>query len=150
MSKVLIVEDDLLMADCLEDVLVNAGYEVCGIATTVAEGIQMGKQCTPDLGIIDLGLSGGESGTDVAAALCPHGGFGVLYVTGNPEHPLLSDAQGVGCLAKPYSAASLIAALRYISGRMANASPLTVPVGLKTLSSYPSVVKESSASVLAV
>ena len=150
MSKVLIVEDDLLVADCLEDVLIDAGYEVCGIATTVAEGIRICQQCTPDLGVIDLGLSGGESGTDVAAALCPHGEFGVLYVTGNPEHPLLSEAQGVGCLAKPYSTATLIAALRYISGTMADASPLTVPVGLRMLSSYPSVASESPASVLAV
>jgi response regulator of citrate/malate metabolism len=35
MLKVMIAEDDLMMADMLEDVLVGNGYEVCGIARTV-------------------------------------------------------------------------------------------------------------------
>ncbi len=38
MSTVMIAEDDLLMADMLEEVLVANGYEVCGIARTVEEG----------------------------------------------------------------------------------------------------------------
>ena len=36
MSKVLIAEDDLMIADMVEQILVDAGYEVCGIARTVA------------------------------------------------------------------------------------------------------------------
>lgn len=37
MSTVMIAEDDLLIADMLEDALVAGGYEVCGIARTVKQ-----------------------------------------------------------------------------------------------------------------
>jgi DNA-binding response OmpR family regulator len=37
MSKVLIAEDDLMIADMIEKVLVDAGYEVCGITRTVGQ-----------------------------------------------------------------------------------------------------------------
>lgn len=128
MLKVLIVEDDFMIADCLEEILLEAGYEVCGIASGVTEAIQLGEQHHPDLGVIDLKLADGGYGTEVAAALCPRGGFGVLYATGNPEHPRFNDAEGEGCLAKPYSAKSVVAALHVVSDRMAK---------LPTLSAFP-------------
>ena len=37
MLKILIAEDDLMIADMSEDILVEHGYEVCGIARTVAQ-----------------------------------------------------------------------------------------------------------------
>jgi two-component system, response regulator PdtaR len=42
MLKVMIAEDDLMMADMLEDVLVEGGYEVCGIARTVEKAVELG------------------------------------------------------------------------------------------------------------
>ncbi len=113
--KVLIVEDDFMIADWLEEVLVAAGYEVCGIAGTVAAAIALGKQHRPDLGVIDVRLAQGGRGTEVAAALRRHGGFGVLYATGNTVYPVLSSAQGEGCIVKPYSGETLIAALHIVA-----------------------------------
>ncbi len=62
MLKVLIVENDAMIADYLEDVLVDAGYDVCGIASTVDEAIMMGHSFKPDLGVIDLRLADGRYG----------------------------------------------------------------------------------------
>jgi len=39
--KVLIAEDDSMIAGLMEDILVEYGYEVCGIASTVAEGVAL-------------------------------------------------------------------------------------------------------------
>ena len=58
--KVLIAEDDLLMADMLEDALVDNGYEVCGIARTVEKAVELGEKHRPDLAILDLRLEGGQ------------------------------------------------------------------------------------------
>lgn len=58
--KVLIAEDDLLIADMVEDILVAHGYEVCGIARTVAEAVALGSLNRPDLAVLDLRLA--ESG----------------------------------------------------------------------------------------
>jgi len=141
MPKVLIVEDDFMMADCLEEVLVTAGYEVCGIAGNVADAIRLGEQHEPDLGIVDLRLSDGSYGTDAVTALRrryrlgdhPHT-FGVLYATGNPRHPLILHAEGEGCIGKPYRMASLLVALQAVSDRIANVPvSLNLPKGFRML-----------------
>src|SRR3954452_21399971 len=128
MPKVLIVDDDLMIADCLEEILMDAGYEVCGIAGGVAEAIALAEQHQPDLAVIDLRLSNGELGTQVAAALCAGARLGVLYATGNPHHAGLKNAQGDGCIAKPYTSTSVVAALRIVGERMAK---------LPVLSAFP-------------
>lgn len=115
MTSVMIVDDDFMIADWLEEVLTDAGYEVCGVAGTVGDAIALGERLRPELGVIDMRLPDGGNGTDVATALRRHGRFGVLYATGNAEHPLLNDAVGEGCIAKPFSASSLIIALGIVS-----------------------------------
>ena len=115
MQQVLIVEDDVMIADYLEEMLVDAGYHICGNTGSVAEAIRIGEKSMPDLAVIDLRLSGGEMGTEVAAALCVDANLGVLYVTGNPDHVTLKSAAGHGCLAKPYTQMTVIAALRSVS-----------------------------------
>src|ERR1700681_237271 len=65
MLKVLIAEDDLMIADTAEEILVECGYEVCGIARTVAEGIALGLRHKPDLALIDLRLGDGGLGTAI-------------------------------------------------------------------------------------
>lgn len=135
MSKVLIVENDSIVAEFLEDTLLTAGYEVCGIARTAAEAITLGEQHRPELGVIDLCLSDGEYGTEVAAALRQQGRFGVLYATGNPDHPRLSRAQGEGCIAKPYLAISVLSALRIVGEKMSDRPISNFPRGFKLLGS---------------
>jgi CheY-like chemotaxis protein len=98
MSKVLIAENDLLLADMLEEDLLHAGYEVCGIARTVEEGIALGSRHDPDLALLDLRLASGGLGTEIAAQLDREGGLGILYATGNSEqiHLTRADGDGIG------------------------------------------------------
>jgi len=137
MLKVLIVEDELMIADFLEETLTDAGYEVCGIARTMATAIEIGERHNPDLGVIDLRLSGGECGTAVAAALRRRGDFGVLYATGNPDHVLLSQAEGEGCISKPYLGSNVVSALRVVSERRSNRPLSAFPHGLRLLGPTP-------------
>ena len=82
MPKVLIAEDDLMIAEMIEEILVNDGYEVCGIARTVAEGVELGRRHKPDLAVLDRRLADGGLGTEIAAQLSDLNHLGVLYVTG--------------------------------------------------------------------
>ena len=63
MVKVLIVEDDLMIADVAYEFLSASGYEVCGIARTVGEAVAFSKAHRPDLALIDLRLARGGIGT---------------------------------------------------------------------------------------
>lgn len=116
MLKVLIAEDDLFMADMLEEVLVDHGYEVCGIARTVDEAVAIGERHTPDLAILDVRLAEEGLGTDIAARL-HRPGLGILYATSNAENVGqigLTKADGDACLGKPYRPTDIIRALTIV------------------------------------
>jgi DNA-binding response OmpR family regulator len=113
MVKVLIVEDDLMLADFIEEMLVEQGYEVSGIARTVADAVALVRHSRPDLVILDLRLADGGLGTEVAAQLPLSGRPGILYVTGNMSQVALT--HGDACLAKPYRSADLLRGLEVVA-----------------------------------
>jgi two-component system, response regulator PdtaR len=114
MAKVLIVEDDLLIADLLEDVLVRAGYEVCGMSSTVSEAVGLCNLHQPDLAVIDMGLADDGHGTDIAARIGNRDKLGILYATGNAGHPGLTASDGDAYIIKPYQAADIVRALQLV------------------------------------
>jgi DNA-binding response OmpR family regulator len=134
MVKVLIAEDDLMIADMTEEMLVKQGYEVCGIARTVAEAVALGRRFEPDLALLDLRLADGGLGTEIAAQLGGRGKLGVLYASGNVSHTMLTAANGHACLAKPYRSADLMRGLQIVAEIVATgmASP-PFPRGFKLL-----------------
>jgi DNA-binding response OmpR family regulator len=139
--KVLIAEDDLMIADLAEEILVEAGYEVCGIARTVAEGVALARQHKPDLAVLDLRLADGGLGTEIAAELLPFGRLGVLYATGNISQVVLTTANGDACLSKPYSSTDLLRGLEIVAEIVANAKVLSLfPKGFQVLPPVSPVV----------
>ena len=115
MQKVLIAEDDLMIADMIEEILVNDGYEVCGIARTVGEAVELGRRHKPDLAVLDLRLADGGLGTEIAAQLSGLDHLGVLYATGNAAQVHLTAINGHACLTKPYVADDLLRGLKIVS-----------------------------------
>jgi DNA-binding response OmpR family regulator len=126
MSTVMIAEDDLMMADMLEDVLVAGGYEVCGIARTVEEGIELGDRCKPDLAVLDIRLAGGGLGTDIATRLHSRGGIGILYASGNSSQMGLTKDDGEALLRKPYRPDDVVRALKIVE-QIVNTSEASQP-----------------------
>ena len=115
MLKVLIAEDQLLTADLLEEVLVASGYEVCGIARTVDEGVALGELHQPDLAVLDVRLAKGDRGPDIARRLNSRGKFGVLYATGDDvRNSTLTRADGDASITKPYRPEDLVRALAIV------------------------------------
>ncbi len=95
--------------------MVAHGYDVCGIACTIAEAVALGHRHKPDLALIDLRLADGELGTEVAAKLSHQDGLGVLYATGNVMQIALTAANGHACLTKPYHGAELLRGLEIVA-----------------------------------
>jgi CheY-like chemotaxis protein len=122
--KVLIAEDDLMIADLADEILVGGGYEVCGIARTVAEAVALAQHHKPDLALLDLRLADGGLGTEIAAQLLPLGRLGVLYATGNISQVALTTADGDACLSKPYSSADLLRGLEIVTEIVATSKAL--------------------------
>jgi two-component system, response regulator PdtaR len=111
--KVLIAEDDLMIADMIEASLIDNGYEVCGIARTVAQGVSLGRQMRPDLAILDMRLADNGLGSEIAAQLRDGPRIGILYASAN-----VSQVKGLAdcdaCIAKPYDVNDLMRALKIV------------------------------------
>ncbi len=119
MLKVLIVEDELMIADLLELMLVDSGYEVCGIARTVDEGVALGNLHHPDLAVLDVRLALGGRGPEIARQLNSKGNFGVLYATGDDiRNSTLTAADGEASISKPYRSADVVRALEVVREMM--------------------------------
>ena len=130
--KVLIVEDDFLIADMAEEFLVQHGLEVCGIASTVEAAVALGRRHKPDLAMIDYRLADGGLGTEVGIRLRAAGDVGILYATGN--YAACADAVGEGSIGKPYSAEALIRSLEVVGDIRASGATLRpLPLGFRLL-----------------
>lgn len=115
MAKVLIAEDDIFIADLLEDAVREAGFDVCGVATTAADAIALGERYRPDLALLDVQLAEGGDGIEVAERLLQKMGVAILYTTGNCEQVLDRRARGIGCLAKPFTQSDAVLALSIVN-----------------------------------
>src|SRR5687768_17595715 len=99
--RILLVEDEPLVAFDNEHLLKDAGYEVVATVDTAEDAVRViGEAERIDLVLADLSLSGEGDGVQVAEAAHAKG-IAVLFVTGNC--PLEARHLAVGCLAKPYS-----------------------------------------------
>jgi DNA-binding response OmpR family regulator len=103
MSDVLIVEDDILIADMLQTVLEAEGYFVTDIARTVEEATLSVGRHQPDFAVIDVRLANGDLGTDIRACLSKDTRVPILFSTGSGSgDPVLTTAEGDAVLTKPY------------------------------------------------
>ena len=125
--RVLIVEDEALVAFDNEHMLVEAGYTVVATVDSVGRALQVIARRPLDLVLVDIVLSDAGSGFDVAKAAYERG-IGVLFVSG--FCPTEAKAFALGCLAKPYGPRDLIAALEAIEARFAGGTAKRLPRGL--------------------
>ena len=128
--KLLIVEDEALVAMLIEDTLIDIGHSVVGIADRVAEAIRIADRDRPDMALCDVKLLDGESGITVAEELAERG-IVCLFVSGNcpleVSHPLI-----VGCVAKPFRVHSIAQAVREAHAIAHGRPQGDIPLGMTT------------------
>jgi DNA-binding response OmpR family regulator len=126
--RILIVEDEPLVAFDNEHLLIDFGYEVVGTVDSLAEAVRvLAEEPAIDLVLSDIKLSGDGDGTDVARAAAAKG-VPVLFVTGNC--PIEARTLAIGCLAKPFSGRMLKNALQALDRTLSGETVKRVPVGL--------------------
>lgn len=110
MLKILIVEDEPLLADTLKRLIeLNPRFEVTAIADDLTTALEAVEERLPDLALVDLQLANATSGYSVAAKLHDLG-VACLFTTGRaPGFPLPDLA--IGCLEKPFQEEHLVRAL---------------------------------------
>ncbi|MCK2052831.1 response regulator [Methylobacterium sp. 37f] len=117
--RILVVEDEALIALELECLLDDLGHVIVGVAGSSVEAIALGQSTAPDVAFVDIHLVDGPTGVDVARALSADPHTTVVFMTANAKRIPDDFAGAVGVIAKPYSERVVAGALRYVADRRA-------------------------------
>lgn len=125
--RLLIVEDEPLVAFDAEHLLTDDGYDVVATVDRADEAIALINGATAiDLVLSDISLASG-TGMEVAEAAAA-AGIPLLFVSG--QCPVEAQALAYGCLAKPYAPRDLLLAIAAIEAVRGGQKPKRLPSGL--------------------
>ncbi len=104
-TKILIVEDESIVAKDIQHSLKKLGYAVAGICSTGEEAIKSAEELKPDLILMDIMLKGGMSGIDAAGRIRDKYNIPIIYLTAYADESTLSKAkvsEPYGYIIKPF------------------------------------------------
>ena len=131
MSSVVIVEDELIAAEYLKELLEGNGFDVLAIIDSGKEAIKKIPRLEPDIVLMDIMLKDSVSGSEVALSLkatAPH--IAILFLTAYTDDEMVNyaiDANSYGYLMKPYNESEIVNTLRVVSARANTAKQPTEP-----------------------
>lgn len=103
--RVLIVEDEPIIALELERIVQDAGHRPIGPVSTVEQALAHAPRA--DAALVDLGLADGSSGANLARRLMDRHNLRVIFVTGSPKDVGNGLAGSVAVIAKPFTDESI-------------------------------------------
>lgn len=138
--KVLVVEDEALLAMELESLVEEAGHSVVGWATSASEAREIVDTVEADIAFVDIHLSDGATGIDVARYINDKQSPMVVFMTANPKRIPEHFEGAVGVIAKPYTMNGLLSALRYLQEGVRRPPPVSVlPSGFSLSPAFKTV-----------
>jgi CheY-like chemotaxis protein len=117
-TEVLIIEDELIIAMDLEELVQSCGHRVVGVAASEAEAIAIAKRTRPGLILADINLGLGGDGTTAVSTILQSHYAPVIFVTAYPERLLTGDAiEPAFVITKPFEPLTLaIATYQAVTG----------------------------------
>ena len=105
--RVMIVEDQAILAMELELVLSDAGCDVVGCAMDMASAFAIAERERPDFALVDVNLLDGLTGPQIAHCLVSDYGAAVVFQTANPEQIPDGFSGALGAVSKPFDHATI-------------------------------------------
>jgi two-component system, response regulator PdtaR len=112
-KRILIVEDEFIVALNLRHIVSNMGFDVIGIAPDAATAERLALE-KPDLALVDLNLRDGHTGPQIGAKLSATYGTSVLFLTANASQLGSGVAGTVGVVSKPVDEDSIEEVLEFL------------------------------------
>ena len=112
--RILIVEDEPVIAENISMYLDNADFEVSGVAYDSAEANDQLQNNTPDAAILDINLESEEDGIEIASRINQKYQLPFLFLTSYSDKETLQRAKSVnpsGYIVKPFNEKTLLASL---------------------------------------
>jgi two-component system, response regulator PdtaR len=117
--RVLVVEDEVLIALELECLLDDLGHTTIGVAASSREAIALGQADPPDVAFVDVHLVDGPTGVEVGRTLSADPRTTVVFMTANAKRVPDDYAGAFGIIAKPYTERVVASVLHYLCERRA-------------------------------
>jgi AmiR/NasT family two-component response regulator len=92
-SRILVIEDEAIVAADIQDRLEVLGYEVAGWGTTGAEALELARTTKPDLILMDIMLKGPMNGIQAAHQVRIELSLPVIFLTANSDEAVLEKAK---------------------------------------------------------
>lgn len=103
-ARVLIIEDEAVIAMDLSDLVTAAGHEVCAMETTASGAVAAAKRERPDLVLADIQLADNSSGIDAVKEILASFSVPVIFITAFPARLLTGERpEPTFLITKPYS-----------------------------------------------
>ena len=114
MKRVLVVEDEGLVALEIKEILIQSGYLPLGPVTSAIEAFKLVMVSPPDLVLMDIKLHGTMDGIGAAGAIKSQTAVPVVYVSANSDPMILERVKATrpaGFVQKPFTPQQLLAAV---------------------------------------
>ncbi|MFO1476950.1 MAG: ATP-binding protein [Verrucomicrobiota bacterium] len=114
-ARILVVEDEGVVALDFQHRLQRLGYAVAGLAQDGDEAVRLAGESNPDLVLMDIQLGDGMGGIDAARAICRGREVPIVYVTANADDDTVKEAvrsSPSGYILKPFEDRELDTAIR--------------------------------------
>ena len=109
-GRILVVEDEGIVATDIQRCLEDGGFEVTGIATSMDDAIREASRSCPDLVLMDIRIQGEADGIDAGDHLHRHFGLPIVYLTAHDDRDTMARAkrtEPMAFLIKPFKPAEL-------------------------------------------
>lgn len=112
--KIQIVEDELLVAHDLAERLKAEGYSIVGISNNINDAMNVFKETSPDIVLLDITIKGNESGIDIAHAINKLQPTPFIYITAHADAITVNKAKNTfpaAYVIKPFNTKSLLVSI---------------------------------------
>ena len=130
-ARILIIEDEAIVAMELRFVLEDLGYQVVGTAAEARTAREIVRDEQVDLALVDIHLSDGPTGVELGRELGQEKGVTVLFMTANPGMVRDGVAGALGVLTKPADEFAVCKAVDYALCRREGRPVEYAPPGLQ-------------------
>ncbi|EWY42648.1 regulator [Skermanella stibiiresistens SB22] len=129
--RILIVEDEAIIALCIGMTLREAGHDVMGPVSSLSACAKLAGDTMPDLALVDINLESGGSGVDVARMLMERWGVMSIFVSAQEVVARRARDAAVAHLNKPFDTKTLLASVDIAETLLQGVMPTRVPFGLE-------------------
>ena len=127
--RILVVEDDILVATCIKEILRESGFNVVATASSATEALSAAAAHRPSLALVDIRLAGRMDGIELACLLRDRFAVRSIFLSGLVDREMVNRAAAaapLGFLGKPFRPSQVFNAIEQAVAFTAERSPKSV------------------------